>query len=171
MSRRTRKKALEYKEFREWKQEKERLRKVYENVEAFHKDLFKDFKEKVVTGEKSNLNFMQDPIRKISTLRMVLDELDDTMMIMNKIPSLQFKSEWDVRVLPNFMGSFARFMINGHVSVYLDFYDRLAYVGKPYWEVHCNEGLMRFALNDTVTMMDYIAAVIEKEQRLSKELS
>lgn len=56
-----------------------------------------------------------------------------------KIPTIKFNPEWDVKIIPPFAGAFARFTIdyNGrYTSVYLDCNDSLGCVGEPYWEVY-----------------------------------
>lgn len=163
MAKHNQKKAAEFKQFREWKKQRKKDKEVYERAEDLYADLFEKFKNKVTAGEITSFDQIEEPDFRLGTIRMVLDEMDGTLNIMKMIPSLRFKSEWDVRVLPNFMGSFSRFFINGEVSVYLDFYNRLGYYGAPYWEVYDGSTTTRFAFNDTVSMMDFIDETLKNK--------
>lgn len=165
MARKNQKRAYEFRQFREWKKQQKKYRDIFERSEVFHRGIFEDYQRKVMTGENPSLDFMLDSVMKVGTLRMVLDEMDDTMEIVNKIPSLRFQPDWDVQVLPSFMGATSRLWINGYVSVYLDYHNRLGIMGgAPYWEVYHGDDPVRFRMNDSVSMMDYINAVIEKEE-------
>lgn len=64
----------------------------------------------------------------------------------DKIPYINFDSDWDVKAIPPFSGAIIRYLIkdkssNKVVSIYLDCYDELGLVGEPYWELYPdNEG-------------------------------
>lgn len=83
----------------------------------------------------------------------------------DKIPHLQFKEDWNVKVIPPFGGAMARFWINkgdNHVSVYLDCFDNLGAVGKPYWEVYSFEGdPSRVLMDDTDELMKILAEALD----------
>ena len=59
-----------------------------------------------------------------------------------KIPNIQFPSDWNVRIVPPYCGAMARFYVQlpneeGIISIYLDVFERLGYYeGEPYWEVY-----------------------------------
>lgn len=82
-----------------------------------------------------------------------------------EVPHLQFKEDWNVKIIPPFGGAIARFWIDkgdNHVSVYLDCYDKLGVVGEPYWEVYPYEGdTYRVLMNDTDKLMKIIAEVLD----------
>ena len=56
-----------------------------------------------------------------------------------KLPYLNFKPDWQVKILPPWGGAIIRFVIKKNdivVSVYFDCDDRLGYVRSPYWEIY-----------------------------------
>ena len=82
---------------------------------------------------------------------------------MKEIPYIKFKKEWLVKVVPPFAGAVCRFFIKnseeqeGHVSVYLDCYDKLGFVGEPYWEIYpVDDDCYRVMMNDTKELIDII---------------
>lgn len=163
-----RKRYLEYQEFKKWKAEQKRYRQLYQSSENFHRGIFEDFKQKVSQGEIHSFNDISDPAIKIGTLRMVLDELDNVAPKSLYLPSLRFKPEWDVQVMPGFYGAFTRFRVNGYVSVYLDFYNRLGFAPGPYWEVYEGEGdPVRFPMRDTIAVIDHISSIIEGKESIA----
>lgn len=161
------KKIAEFKEFRQWKKDQKRYKEIYESIEPFHRNLFEQFKERMISGEVQSFGDVPDYVLRIGTLRMVLDEIDGTLDIMKAIPTLNFKEDWNVQVLPNFSGSFANFRVNGHVSVYLDMYNRLGYQNGPYWEVMDMRGMevYRFAINDTERMLGWIDSLLQNKKQ------
>ena len=74
-----------------------------------------------------------------------------------EIPELQFPSTWNVRIIPPFGGAIVRFIINDKISVYLDCYDALGIMGKPYWEIypHCDD-TWRCPMNNTDDLIAHI---------------
>lgn len=82
------------------------------------------------------------------------------------IPALHFKQEWEVKIIPPFMGAMVRFYINynnKHVSVYLDCYGRLGCVDIPYYEMYDGEDTHRYIMSnngDIDQMMDDIDKVL-----------
>lgn len=78
--------------------------------------------------------------------------------ISGSIPTLNFKEEWNVKIIPPFAGAIIRFKIMRNdimvCSVYLDFYDRLGCYGAPYYELYPFENdIKRYALNETDELM------------------
>lgn len=60
-----------------------------------------------------------------------------------EIPYLKFPADWEVKLMPPFMGAMLRFHVKkpgmseqDTVSVYLDVADVLGIVGQPYWEIY-----------------------------------
>ena len=75
----------------------------------------------------------------ISVDRSVIEHEEQWKSWCSEIPAFHFKEEWEVKIIPPFMGAMARFWIdhNGrHVSVYLDCYNNLGFVGVPYYEIY-----------------------------------
>lgn len=80
------------------------------------------------------------------------------------IPKLKFKEKWDVLIAPPFGGAVARLWIyykDRAISVYLDWYDRLGCMNKPYYEIYPIEGIQdketqRFTLDQVDLMMKTI---------------
>jgi len=89
--------------------------------------------------------------------------------IIEDIPALNFKKEWNVRIIPPFSGAMARFWIdynNKWVSVYLDWYGRLGVMDQPYYEVYDGENTIRYLLNETDKMMDDIDKILNRVSML-----
>ena len=86
------------------------------------------------------------------------------------IPSLNFKEKWNVKVIPPFADTMARFTIeykDKSCSIYLDVFSSLGYFGnnEPYWELYssCMEGndnLKRFGLNETKELLQAIDEIL-----------
>ena len=84
----------------------------------------------------------------------------------DKIPSINFKQNWNVKILPPTGGVIVRFRVirkedNSEVSVYLDCYDMLKHVGQPYWEVFSiktGECLICFMneADELINIIDYL---------------
>ena len=98
--------------------------------------------------------------------RYKIEKEEDWRGWIDKIPFLQFKEGWKVKVIPPFSGAMARFIVehNGKsVSVYLDCDNSLGYfskqVGEPYWEV-CPSNWV--AMNDTIGLMAFIEAALNE---------
>ena len=73
--------------------------------------------------------------------RYVIERDEDWHDWANKIPTIEFPSNWKISIIPPFGGAMARFRVSrdgkqGDVSVYLDVFDRLGSFGSPYWEVY-----------------------------------
>lgn len=84
-----------------------------------------------------------------------------------EIPFLKFKSEWDVKVIPPFCGAVVRFLVkfnDKEISVYLDCYNNLGAVGKPYWEIYpyVNDDVYRCYMNETENLLHAIDITLNK---------
>jgi hypothetical protein len=83
-----------------------------------------------------------------------------------KIPHLRFEKEWKVQIIPPFGGAIARFIVENtsgkRCSIYLDVFDKLGYVGEPYWEVYDFETEPEiFLMEDTDGLLDYIKELLK----------
>lgn len=163
MAAKNRKRYLEYQEFKEYKAEKAKLRRKYKTLEALNRGVFEQFVELVRTGQMTTFEQMADFDLKlrVGSLRMALDELDQMNPLMFTIPNIHFKEGWNVKVLPGYMGAFARFRVNDFISIYLDMFDRLGYYGSPYWELHDGSDTLRFSMEDTEGLLSCINQLIE----------
>jgi len=87
--------------------------------------------------------------------------------ICKEIPPLNFKKEWDVKIIPPYGGTVARFVVNYNgkvVSVFLDWYGRLACEDEPYYELYpWEDDIKRYYLTETEELMKDIETVLERE--------
>ena len=88
--------------------------------------------------------------------------------IIPKIPTIKFKGEWDVKIIPPFCMADARFIVykgDKSVSIYLDMFDNLGCFGEPYWEIYPNaEGTNeRFAIEETKDLEKAICDVLDNQ--------
>lgn len=99
--------------------------------------------------------------------RYAIERKEKWKEIINEIPTLNFKKEWNVKIIPPFGGALARFTVdyNGnHISVYLDWYSRLGCVDEPYWELYpWEDDVKRYYLAETKELMKDIEMVLESE--------
>ena len=69
-----------------------------------------------------------------------IEEKEEWEKWTNEIPFIKWPPDWEVKAVPPSMGAIIRYQIKtpkcAFISVYLDCYDRLGWVGKPYWEVY-----------------------------------
>jgi len=95
------------------------------------------------------------------------------------VPAIPFKPEWFIQVIPPFSGAMGRLRVYlssdttskgaRFVSVYLDAYDALGYVGHPYWEIYPIEGdCERFDMMDVAGLVDGIHRSLT-EERISED--
>ena len=81
-----------------------------------------------------------------------------------EIPFIELPEGYLFKPIPNFCGSVIRFLAqkkgrNDSVSVYLDCYDRLGIMDKPYWEVYPVDGdTFRCGINEVDELS---AAIVE----------
>ena len=95
----------------------------------------------------------------------------DTEMEIEKwrkeIPYIKFHCDWEVKIIPPFAGATVRFKVkkdDAEVSIYLDCYDTLGCVGKPYWEVYpYEEDTYRCLMDDTEKLLEAISKSIEEQ--------
>jgi len=79
-----------------------------------------------------------------------------------EIPYINFPSNWEVKIVPPIGGAIIRFVVkrkdsDKSVSVYLDCYDRLGYVGEPYWEIYpVKDDTHRCLMNDIEELLNAI---------------
>lgn len=77
-----------------------------------------------------------------------------------EIPFIKFDDDWEVKVVPPYRATVARFYIKKRsalVSVYLDCYESLGGFGEPYWEVYPHgEDAYRCKMNDTQKLLQAI---------------
>ena len=92
--------------------------------------------------------------------RYKVEQAQDWREWSNKIPAINFKQEWNVKVIPPFAGAMARFIVecNGKsASVYLDCFDALGCFGAPYWEVYpVGDDVGRVAMEDVAGLLGLI---------------
>jgi hypothetical protein len=103
--------------------------------------------------------------------RYKLEEEEQWRDWINKIPTIKFPKEWNIKIIPAFGGAMARFMVQvtdkASVSVYLDVYDRLGFFGSPYWEVYpVDDDCYRIPMNNTNELINIIKKSI---RQLKKE--
>lgn len=89
-----------------------------------------------------------------------------------EIPWMNFPAHWKIKIVPPFGAAIVRFRVttdklkNNDISVYLDCYDKLAYMNRPYWEAYSIDGdTGRFFLDET----DDLLAAIDGEIRRREE--
>lgn len=86
-----------------------------------------------------------------------IEEAQDWRGWCKRIPAINFKQEWDVKIIPPFSGAMVRFIVeyNGKsASVYLDCFDALGYFGAPYWEVYpVGDDVGRVAMEDVAGLL------------------
>lgn len=91
----------------------------------------------------------------ISDYRRIVEREEKWDSWYSEIPALHFKKEWEVKIIPPFMGAMARFCIdyNGrHISVYLDCYGFLGCVDVPYYEIYDGEDTYRYVMSSKEDM-------------------
>jgi len=87
----------------------------------------------------------------------------------DKIPSINFPSDWRVKIIPPFGGALVRFSVATptakRVSVYLDVNDSLGYYGSPYWEIYpdAEDNNARFDINEIDQLIEAISKVKDHE--------
>lgn len=90
-----------------------------------------------------------------------MEELFEWRKWLQEIPYIKFAPEWEVKIIPPFGGAVARFKVkfnDKEISIYLDCYDKLGCVGKPYWEIYpAKDGdTDRFLIEDTEGLINGI---------------
>ena len=105
--------------------------------------------------------------RSLFTGRLQIEKDESWAEWRGKIPFLQFKKSWRVKIIPPSGGALVRFLIenkNGfQVSVYLDVFDRLGYANEPYWELYpwINGDAKRVKMDDTDELFGYLKIALQ----------
>lgn len=103
--------------------------------------------------------------------RSYIESRDEWRKWSGQIPAIPMRPDWSFKPLPPFAGAVARFNIcigEAWVSVYLDCYDKLGWVGEPYWEVYPVQGdTRRVLMNDVEELANVIDEALN-EQLLEK---
>lgn len=88
-----------------------------------------------------------------------------------EIPFLSFEPEWKIKIIPPSGGAVIRFVVTdkeerNHVSVYMDAYDNLGYMGKPYWEIYPSEEgcTERFLLEEIEELIEGIERALNSPE-------
>lgn len=106
-------------------------------------------------------------LNRVNIKDLILDIFDEKIDLLNDIPSLNFKKEWNVKIVPPFACAVVRFNVEyggAKVSVYLDVYSKLRYFkdGKhyckiyPFVDVGGSEDTKRYKMNDTKNLINSI---------------
>lgn len=91
-----------------------------------------------------------------------------------EIPYLNFPRKWEVKIIPPFTGAVIRFWVKTKsmtdedaISIYLDCYDVLGFVGQPYWEVYPdkNGDTSRCLMNETEELLAIIKDALKKKKK------
>lgn len=94
-----------------------------------------------------------------------------------EIPFIKFPASWHVRIIPPYANAVVRFNVirddqlntNDFISIYLDCYDRLGHMGKPYWEAYCVEDeCVRFLLGQEEQLIAAIDAEFDRRASVLK---
>lgn len=97
--------------------------------------------------------------------RLAIESQEKWREICKETPPLNFKNEWNVKIIPPFGGALARFNVDykgNHVSVYLDWYGRLGCVDEPYWELYpWEDDVKRYYLTETEELLKDIETALE----------
>lgn len=102
-------------------------------------------------------HYTNNDYMKRCDVKSLYDETFETREWAGNIPSLRFKEEWEVQIIPPFGGALIRFLVSANdkfLSVYLDGYNMLGGVrGEIYWEVFDGEDIERFKIGESEQMM------------------
>lgn len=92
------------------------------------------------------------------------EQMMEHMKWVQEIPYISFPSDWEIAIMPPFLGAVVRFRVkkgDAEVSIYLDCYDSLGCYGSPYWEVYpYEEDVFRCAMLDTESLLTAIGESI-----------
>lgn len=134
-----------------------------------------------------SINNMEiDEIIQISLMRSRVESAYEWRKWQKEIPFLNFKEDWNVKVIPPFGGAVARFIVslkdneNTWISVYLDCYHELGYFGSPnedpvpYWEMYPYQyedykDTYRCAMNDTEELLKKIDEQLKVQLQAKSE--
>lgn len=94
------------------------------------------------------------------------------------IPAFKIKPDWLIQIIPPFVSAIVRFRISKEnfkddqfISVYLDCYDLIGYMGGPYWEAYpVNDDVCRCGIDDIDCLMECIETGLQQiEEKNNKE--
>jgi hypothetical protein len=93
----------------------------------------------------------------------------------DQIPAIPMKQDWEVRIVPPFMGAMARFEVRrgvAFVSIYLDVFERLGCFGYgaepvPHWEIWPDAAgdNWRCTMADVDELVEAIEASLDRQHR------
>jgi hypothetical protein len=109
--------------------------------------------------------------RKIS---MEYDRAFEADKWFKEIPYLNFPSNWNIRMVPPSTGAVVRFHVSKGgdtwISVYLDCYDILGFMGEPYWEIYPYNGdTFRCPMNETDKLLEAIEYAVNEQLNIMEE--
>jgi hypothetical protein len=103
--------------------------------------------------------------------RLDADAMDDFLGWSKRMPFLDFRDEWQIKMIPPFGGAIVRFGVrergceSDFVSIYLDCYDRIGLYGEPYLEVYPHDDdVFRCAMLDTESLIKAISESVKEIQ-------
>lgn len=110
---------------------------------------------------KDAINVFPDDLVSPMIVSSLFERLFEWRKWADEIPFIQWPSEWKIKAVPPFCGAVIRYWIekpNGNrISVYLDCYGQLGWVGHPYWEAYPVDGdTFRCAMNETKELLEAI---------------
>lgn len=116
------------------------------------------------------LEFGTGKYRELMDAKNLIEKKYEWIKWRTEIPYINWPSDWLVKAIPPSHCMIIRYNIkhkdnpNSFVSVYLDCYDELGCVGKPYWEVypvgnHCGRCLM----NETDELLSFIKQSLDEQ--------
>lgn len=106
--------------------------------------------------------------------RVKVEQNDEWRKWSQEIPTINFPSNWNVRIIPPISGAIIRFLIidsekDKKISIYLDCYDRLGIVGEPYWEIYpYADDIYRIKMADTKQLIQRIQEVLDDKDSYEK---
>ena len=90
-----------------------------------------------------------------------------------EIQFIKFPDDWEIKIVPPFGGAIIRFIVKRKgieepkISVYLDCYDNLGSVGKPYWEIYPYKGdTYRCLMGEVDDLLDAIGLALGNKRVL-----
>ncbi len=111
----------------------------------------------------------------LDTQRRDVEEQENWRGIAHDIPTLRFKPEWSIKIIPPVGGAMIRFTVKHKditLSIYYDVYDRLGWVGEPYWELYPIEGMDSDTKDDLYPrryLKDETEELLEEIENIFKE--
>jgi len=98
-----------------------------------------------------------------------LDAIYRDVCATDAIPSLSFKEDWTVKIIPPFGGAVCRFIVekgSARVSVYLDFFNQLGFSQTAYWEAYPIHGdTFRCDVRDSSALIKAIDESLSEQKK------